>query len=907
MMEKKSIFKKALEYIFSKKGSIFCLVFGCIALFSNFLLPNKDYNIFLNCVAGLLGCVYAGYPCYLYCRKIVEFDWQLINGHFLQKVCCLALFLPFTLWFVSLILCSPKALVYEDNLYHEISEEITDTIHVNDSLFRVRAEVDQTLPDSILAKQADPSFFWGVYYHFIDPGNQHMTTTLGGRVIAAIISIFGMFLLNGLLVSSIIGWIDRRKEKWLKGEIKYDKFLSKHGHYIIIGGNDMVAGIVRQLFCPNNKAELVTGLPYVLIQTNRDVENFRRELFSDLTEDEQKRVIIYYGSRTSADDVAALILENAKEVYILGEDTRTDDIESYHDTMNMECLKRIYEYLSEREPYHTRIKELNDLESQMHSLRIALKQTQDEKLCANMENTMKDLKALYIAKEKEAVSRAVIYRVMFEYQTTFSVYQFSEISKDIKSCIQFKPFNYYEMWAQRVLISKEFKKSLKDFTSYIPLEGVGINRESDNFVHLIIVGMSRAGVALAVEAAHLAHYPNFETKKKRTRITFIDMNMEAEMNFFKGRFQSLFSVARHRFVFEMTESIYSDVKKYPWMNPLKYSLCNSAYLGDYLGDDFIDIEWEFINGSIEHPNVQQYLEDASNNSDAKITIASCLPEDNKALAVALYLPRTIYLKDNVQQILVYQRYASSTINMVSNKRFSSAYNNKLKSFGMVSDGYDVSLVNDAELIADLVSKRYENLQGDIDNYTNGLVKRNINAAAYKIAENIKDKLLEHFELDSGYIKKNDLKVQKIVEYCNDYCEENGVSKIDKVEVAKWWSDIYNANILWTKLRCIDFIDDGTVNELSDNDIWDLANVEHNRWNMEQLLMTYSPLTKEEMFDVLHYTDKPLRNIYKGVMKHSDLCSCTQLKVYSSTFKYDVAFARDLVDNYYKVKENNKRT
>ena len=156
-----------------------------------------------------------------------------------------------------------------------------------------------------------------------------------------------------------------------------------------------------------------------------------------------------------------------------------------------------------------------------------------------------------------------------------------------------------------------------------------------------------------------------------------------------------------------------------------------------------------------------------------------------------------------------------------------------------------------------------------------------------------------------YMKKNDLKVQKIVEYCEKYCEENKVRRIDKVPVAAWWSNIYNANILWTKLRCINFIDDGTINELSDIDIWDLANVEHNRWNMEQLLMTYSPLTKEEMFDVLHYHDKPLRNIYKGVMKHSDLCSCNQLKVYGKTFKYDVAFARDLVDNYYKVKENNK--
>ncbi len=841
----------------------------------------------LNVVA-FCGGLYVFYSIYLFLLNRVKFDWHLLKGNYIFKVLALVLYIPFVL--TSLYNCfgqnnSPKTLVYEGNLYKPdtLFVPIKDSLAIdadnpflalhhdidikNDTLIVTQSE----LPATIQNKQVDPSLFWGIYFHFIDPGNQHMTTTPNARLWAAIIGILGVFLLNGLLVSSIIGWIDTRKEKWLKGEVRYKCRLKFCPHYVIIGGNDMVLGIVKQLFeAIGNDRSLGIGklfLPtYILIQTNRDVESFRRELFSDLTEDQQKRIIIYYGSRTSTEDIADLVLENAREVYILGEDTRTDDLESYHDTMNMECLKLVSEDIKDVTKYYC---------------------TEDEK-----GRVIEDYR--------------LVCRVMFEYQTSFSVFQFSEISNDIKQRVRFKPFNYYEMWAQRVLISKEFKKSLKEFTSYIPLEGVGIDRESDNFVHLIIVGMSRAGVALAVEAAHLAHYPNFETKKKRTRITFIDMNMETEMNFFKGRFQSLFSVARHRYVSESTGSMYHDVKKYPWINPLKYSLCKSPYYGDYLGDDFIDIEWEFINGSVEHPNIQQYLVDASNNSDAKITIASCLSEDNKALAVALYLPRTVYLKDNVQQILVYQRYASSTINMVSNKRFSSAYDNKLKSFGMVSDGYDVSLVNDAEMIANLVSERYFAMHADIEKYTNGLIDRNYDPCEKRIAEEIKDKLLKHFELDSDYMKKNDLKVQKIVEYCEKYCEENKVRRIDKVPVAAWWSNIYNANILWTKLRCINFIDDGTINELSDIDIWDLANVEHNRWNMEQLLMTYSPLTKEEMFDVLHYHDKPLRNIYKGVMKHSDLCSCNQLKVYGKTFNYDVAFARDLVDNYYKVKENNKK-
>lgn len=47
--------------------------------------------------------------------------------------------------------------------------------------------------------------------------------------------------------------------------------------------------------------------------------------------------------------------------------------------------------------------------------------------------------------------------------------------------------------------------------------------------------MSRMGVALGIEAARLAHYPNFmRNPKLKTRITFIDKNCHSEMKYFKG-------------------------------------------------------------------------------------------------------------------------------------------------------------------------------------------------------------------------------------------------------------------------------------------------------------------------------------------------------------------------------------
>ena len=133
--------------------------------------------------------------------------------------------------------------------------------------------------------------------------------------------------------------------------------------------------------------------------------------------------------------------------------------------------------------------------------------------------------------------------------------------------IKFLPFNYYEMWAQKVLVCKELGKDVKQY-SYLPLEGVnGIRSNDEDFVHFVVVGMSRMGLAMAIEVAHLAHYPNFVTNKKRTRITFIDSNMEQEKHFFMGRFKEMFSLARHRYVSDATPGIYDNTEIYPWADP----------------------------------------------------------------------------------------------------------------------------------------------------------------------------------------------------------------------------------------------------------------------------------------------------------------------------------------------------
>ena len=807
--------------------------------------------------AGVLCIVYILYASYLWAFR-PKFDWHLIHGHFLWKVIAFVLLVPsfITLGYLifnSISACkgnpiySPKNLVYEENLYsYEKSDSIclggiknnllTDSVYLKAHNLHVNRDTMvmqiNKLPETITSKQEDPSLFWAVYYHFIDPGNQHMTTSKSGRGWSALIAILGVFLLNGLLVSSIIGWIDSRKEKWLKGEVKYPCFLRRKKHYVIIGGNDVVTGIIKQLISKNK---------YILIQTSRDVESFRRELFSNLTEEHQKLIIIYYGNRTSKEDVEKLYIEKAEEVYIIGEDIRTDDIESYHDTINMKCLRMISDNIRNVERYN---------------------------------------------------NNPLVCRVMFEYQTSFNILQVTDI--DGKK-IDFKPFNYYETWAQNVLICQELAK--KENCEYLPLEGFdGIQVDQDKFVHFIVVGMSRMGLAMAIEAAHLAHYPNFCTNKRRTRITFIDASMEQEKHFFMSRFKEMFSLACYRDVTNVSENIYRDLKAYPWLNPLEDVLCKSPYCNsDHLGKDFIDIEWEFINGSIENPNIQQYFADAASNADAKLTIAICLPENSRAIAAATYLPDSVYNSDTTLQILVYQRLNSDLLFQINqNKR----YNDKLKAFGMNSLCYNSSLVELSEFIAKKVNCAYDQyvwerirmrykgeglINDDYDCLSNYLysdtrisssdkeyirgecekwMDGNNNEGCYQV---ICEKL-KNFQNDLGrYISKQN---------------EHSEGKSGKSKSAKMWSNKYNVYSMWTKFRCFG------VNPTKPQDFEDrivimseLGKMEHNRWIVEQLLLRFRPLMKDEQDKAQItnlYSSTKQKGIYKKRCAHLDICSNDKL-------------------------------
>lgn len=711
--------KEKIRNFFLSGQFDYCAVgFGILSIILLLAFDCCWLNWVLIGLNALMGIGYYLYALRLWLCNKPKFDWHLINGAFMRKVLVLVLLTPFIFALTTLIFTSIKG-----NGFHLV-------------------DIGSHQPPK------NPySPFMEVLYHFIDPGNLH-TAGEGTSYLVFIIAICGVFLLNGVLISSIVGWIDKRKERYLQGLEPYKHFLKRKKHYVIIGGSDIVSGIVEQIYDKHPKGK--RNIPYILIQTSSDVEEFRHKLFSGLDVEQQKHIIIRYGNRNVEEDIEKLYLNNAEEVYVIGEETRTDDMESYHDTMNMKCLDLIYKNVKDNTSF--------------------AKNDKDNRLVCHF---------------------------MFEYQTTFNVFQYSEISETIKERINFKPFYYYEMWAQRVLVCKECDKT--EEYDYLPLEGEsGIRKDDKDYVHLVIVGMTRMGTALATQAALMAHYPNFVTKGIRTKITLIDENADKEKNFYIDRYDRLFALSNWSYK-EM-------VRVESGKDELKTVYIHAPVEHDYLGGDFLDVEWEFIQGTIAQLELQKYIED-SITEKTKMTIAICKDEPSRCLAAALNLEWRIYEK--AMQVLVYNRYDDALIKQLKNKKDSAIYSpfgNKLKAFGMASKCFDKDILKYSELLVG--------------------------------------------EFESVYT--------------------NGESRVPN-KLTDYWSDVYVSNTLWSKLRCVEI----EKEEIKAEDKEILAKVEHNRWNIEKLIMSFRHLEKEEQ-DIAK-EDKEEKKRLKSEMAHLDICSNARLR------------------------------
>lgn len=696
---------------------------------------------------------------------------------------------------------------------------------------------------------------WGVMYHVWEqiPSNRHHSTDnqillrnllhffIGslalpqelqrGGIPPTMMLAIKVFIVNGISIATIVSLFNRRITHYREGQIRYSKliyWLLQNKYAVVIGANEVAASVIKNLLkqC-EHKADYKSfncycdrKLKYILLQTNRKAEEVRKMLASHLTDHELDRVIIYTANRDSKKELQKLYMEYAHEIHILGEQTVVGGAEAFHDTINMKCLNLVAQILRNYKNAHP---------SQYQ-----------KKHC----------------------------RVMFEYQTTHSVFQFSDVSDDVRETLDFEPFNRYESWARKVLVGNAV-----DTIKYVPLESYkGITYDSNKHVHLIVVGMSNMGTALGVQALFQAHYPNYvRDSQLKTRVTFIDTKADKEMAFFKGRYATLFELARHRYIDANAckeEDLNSD---YGWVDPMQQSNCQWKHLSNK-GQNFLDVEIEFVKGELESDGVRKYLTQVSKIQTSNLTIAICLTNASQAIAASLYMPMEVYENQQLQQILVYQREASTIIENISKEtKENSIRYKKLRPFGMI----------------------YSNYMDDRTHYWKGVLTN----AVYNATKDNKPLPLD--------LKNTDDKEVKAL-----------VDKWDKLKECKKISNKLFVDSIYQKLRCImDLSENETLGEYG-NPIFDnrsfvqdvksviqshtsiVAKCEHNRWNVEQLLMGFTPMKSaddEQFRQLVDENNKEKINKKKSELKessakvHPNICDFEHLNMVDPGAKaYDYA-------------------
>lgn len=317
-----------------------------------------------------------------------------------------------------------------------------------------------------------------------------------------------------------------------------------------------------------------------------------------------------------------------------------------------------------------------------------------------------------------------------------------------------------EAIAQRVLVHQG------EDTHYPPLDRHGIGYNDRRTVHLVLYGITSFAQAMAVTAAQLCHFPNYlRDKSLRSKITFIAPDIEVQSAQFRASLHRLFAMSHVTSPWTSSEA------------PLQ--------------EDFLDIEWEFVDGILTtepiRAKLQEYYREALSDN-THLTVAICQNDAHDNIADALSLPEEyhqIALKDGQVDynttipIFVYQPDSEELLRVASEEV--SIYANLIP-VGSVRESYDPS-----------IRRRIEEAKRINYIYSCGL--------SY-----------------SGMTNDNAL-----------------LDKLWQTSYSNRMSSIYSAMHVGVKQRSV-----GTES-IPGEQLETMARVEHNRWNIEKLLAGYSPV------------------------------------------------------------------
>ena len=439
-------------------------------------------------------------------------------------------------------------------------------------------------------------------------------------------------------------------------------------------------------------------------------------------------------------------------------------------------------------------------------------------------------------KQPEVKERPKRITCVFEDLDTYAAFKTSEIFKDVKELkIEFIPYNFYAGWAKQVFVKRfhkdmdhpneEIKYPAVYGKGYTPKDEIALTKEDPRFVHLVFVGTTNFAVAFAMEAANVLHFSNGD--KVKTRITFIDINADKEKDVF---------IARNRHLFEIQSYLYQDLTNSSLMEKIAKMPDTQASYFKKKGEDrdFLDVEFEFIKGDVFSKKVQDVINNwaMEHNKKQYLSIFLALADQRQNFAFGMNMPDEVYYNE----VPIFIRQDRSD-NFVSNLRTTDEAikdNSKKNTYYKVENG---------ELVKKQQGGRYAHI------YPFGM-----NETAYSADEKSlqRAKLINFLYCTANYSNNKFQGILALDAMSKEQIWAEADHYWKDLSVALKWSNLYNAYNLRIKLASLRAmrhlaIDDTSRDTwpLSEEEVEIIARVEHNRWNVEKLLMGYRKPHQDE--------------------------------------------------------------
>ena len=406
---------------------------------------------------------------------------------------------------------------------------------------------------------------------------------------------------------------------------------------------------------------------------------------------------------------------------------------------------------------------------------------------------------------------------VFEDLDTYAAFKTTEIFKEVRDLgMEFIPYNFYAGWAKQVFVRGSYKEKSNpnEEIRYPSLYGNGIGPEDGKYVHLVFIGTSNFAVSFAMEAAHLLHFPNFEHNNAlRTRITFIELNAEDEMKQF---------LIRNRHFFEVQPYHYRDLTKAQDDGEIQKTLPSDG-ISRY---GFLDVDFEFINGDAFSQEVQGELRKWAADKGQYLSIFMAMANQRNNFVMGMNMPDEVY--DNAVPVFIRQDRADNFVTKLrseDNKEFAYAH------------------VDGDKLVSEKRKGRYANIYPfGMDDMAYCGDERSLRRA----------KLINYLYDKANYTTYSFPDPEALRAIPADEIWAEAETAWRKLSVALKWSSLYCAYNIPCKLSSLRAMRGLAAEEtsrdtepLNDQEIQELAAAEHNRWNVEKLLMGYRRVRPDE--------------------------------------------------------------